>query len=90
MYLQAPNPLGQPKPITSGPEFEAERAAVEEERRRYEAARQQHAQRLAPRPLGTLPLLVLKRAGLRSTTRVGKTTGALLHNALERSRVLRP
>jgi hypothetical protein len=91
MYLQAPDRLGQPSlPITSGPAFDAERAAVEQERRRWEAARQLHAQRLAPRPLATLPLLVLKPAGVRSTTRVGKNTASLLHDALERSRVLRP
>jgi hypothetical protein len=91
MYLQMPGGLGQANsPVTSGPAWEAERAAFEQERRRFEAARQLHAQRLAPRPVEALPVQVLKPAGLRPTTRVGKTTASLLQDTLERSRVLRP
>lgn len=63
---------------------------VEEQKRRFEQAKAEHEKRLAPLPLGVLPLDVLKRAGLKTTTRVNKSTASLLQSVMERSRVLRP
>lgn len=76
--------------ITSGPEFEAELAEFEKLKQRFEEARARHEERIAPLPLEVLPLDVLKRAGVKTTTRVGKSTASLIHSVLERSRVLRP
>jgi hypothetical protein len=96
MYVRASERFGQAfgaiadDPITSGPQFEAERAEFEKLRRRFELARAQHEKRLAPLPLDVLPLEVLKRAGVKTTTRVGQATASLIQSALERSRVLRP
>ena len=96
MYLWSRSFLGQapvpPRtaPITSGPEFDAERADFERERRRFELAKKEHEKRLAPVPVGTLPLEVLKRAGVKTSTRVDAKTASLLQSVLERSRVLRP
>lgn len=59
-------------------------------KRRFEAAKEEHEKRLSPLPLNVLPLDVLKRAGVKTTTRVGKTTASLIQSTLERSRVLRP
>ena len=53
-------------------------------------AKAEHEKRLAPLPLGILPLDVLKRAGLKTTTRVNKSTASLLQSVLDRSRILRP
>src|SRR5215471_1605701 len=78
------------KPITSGPEFEAEREELEKLKARLEAARKEHEKRLAPPPLDLFPLDVFKRAGVTATTRVGKTTASLIQTVLERSRALRP
>jgi hypothetical protein len=78
------------KPITSGPEFEAEREELEKLKARLEAARKEHEKRLAPPPLDLFPLDIFKRAGVKATTRVGKTTASLIQTVLERSRALRP
>src|SRR5262245_61225114 len=78
------------KPITSGPEFEAEREEFERQKARFEAARKEREKRLAPPPLNLFPLDVFKRAGVTATTRVGKTTASLIQTVLERSRALRP
>jgi hypothetical protein len=78
------------KPITSGPEFEAEREELKKLKARLETARKEHEKRLAPPPLDLFPLDVFKRAGVTATTRVGKTTASLIQTVLERSRALRP
>ena len=82
MYIRNYEALGQP-PEEVIKDFE-------EQKRRFEMAKALHQQRLAPLPLDILPLQVLSRAGLRTTTRVGPTTASLIQTALERSRVLRP
>jgi hypothetical protein len=78
------------KPITSGPEFQAELQEYQKLRQRFEAARKEHEKRLAPPPLDFFPIEVFKRAGVTATTRVGKTTASLIQTVLGRSRVLRP
>ena len=96
MYLWSTSRLaevpGQPSsaPITSGPEFEKARAEFEQERRRFELAKKQHEQRLTPFAVDLLPVDALKRAGFRTSTRVGAKTASLIQDALTRSRVLRP
>lgn len=91
MYIHDHQLTGQEaKPITSGPEFEAEREEFERLKARLEAARKEHEKRLAPPPLDLFPLDVFKRAGVTATTRVGKTTASLIQTVLERSRALRP
>lgn len=80
----------EPKPITSGPEFQAEMEEHKKLKERFETLRKQHEKRLVPPALDLLPLDVFKRAGLTATTRVGKTTASLIRTVLERSRALRP
>lgn len=81
MYIRKYERLGQ------SPE---ELRDFEEEKRRFEMAKAEHEKRLTPLPLGTLPRNVLKRAGLKTITRVNKSTASLLQSVLERSRILRP
>jgi hypothetical protein len=91
MYINDQQLTGpEAKPITSGPEFEAEREDLKKLKARLEAARREHEKRLAPPPLDLFPLEVFKRAGVTATTRVGKTTASLIQTVLERSRALRP
>lgn len=78
------------RPITSGPEFQAEMEEYEKLKARRETLRKEHQKRLAPPPLDLLPLEVFKKAGVTATTRVGKTTASLIQTVLERSRALRP
>lgn len=78
------------RPITSGPEFQAEMEEHKKLRARLEALRKEHEKRLAPPPLDALPLEVFKRAGMKATTRAGASTASLIQSALERSRALRP
>lgn len=78
------------RPITSGPEFQAEMEEHKKLKERLETLRKEHEKRLAPPPLDLFPLEVFKRAGVRATTRVGKTTASLIQTVLERSRTLRP
>jgi hypothetical protein len=78
------------RPITSGPEFQAEMEEYKKLKERFEAARREHEKRLAPPPLDLFPLEVFKKAGVTGTTRVGKTTASLIQTVLERSRALRP
>jgi hypothetical protein len=78
------------RPITSGPEFKAEMEEHKKLRARLEILRKEHEKRLAPPPLNVLPLEVFKNAGMKATTRVGKTTASLIQTVLERSRALRP
>jgi hypothetical protein len=79
-----------PKPITSGPEFDAELEEYKKQRERFETLRKEHEKRLAPPPLDRFPIDVFKRAGVTATTRVGKTTASLIQTVMERSRALRP
>ena len=81
MYVRVYERIGQPPEILRD---------VEEEKRRFEMAKAEHKKRLAPLPLGILPLDVLKRAGLKTTTRVNKSTASLLQSVMDRSRILRP
>ena len=81
MYIRVYERIGQPPEILRD---------VEEEKRRFEMAKAEHKKRLAPLPLGILPLDVLKRAGLKTTTRVNKSTASLLQSVMDRSRILRP
>jgi hypothetical protein len=67
-----------------------EQREFEELARRRAALKAEHERRLAPLPLDTLPLDVLRRAGRTTTTRVDASTASLLQSAIERSRVLRP
>jgi len=91
MYIHDRQLTGpEAKPITSGPEFEAELEELKKLKERFETARKEHEKRLAPPPLDILPLEVFKRAGVKATTRVGKTTASLIQTVLERSRALRP
>src|SRR5215475_2768078 len=90
MYIYERLSGPEPKPITSGPEFEAEREELKNLKARLEAARKEHEKRLAPPPLDLFPLDVFKRAGVKATARVGKTTASLIQTVLERSRALRP
>ncbi len=91
MYIYSHQLAGpDAKPITSGPEFQAEMEEHKKEKERFEAARREHEKRLAPPPLDLFPLEVFKRAGVTATTRVGKTTASLIQTVLERSRTLRP
>jgi hypothetical protein len=91
MYIHDHQLTGpEAKPITSGPEFEAEREELKRLKARLETARKEHEKRLAPPPLDLFPLDVFKRAGVTATTRVGKTTASLIQTVLERSRALRP
>jgi len=76
MYVRVYERIGQPPEILRD---------VEEEKRRFEMAKAEHKKRLAP-----LPLDVLKRAGLKTTTRVNKSTASLLQSVMDRSRILRP
>src|SRR4030095_10307651 len=80
----------EPKPITSGPEFEAELEEYKKLKERREALRKEHEKRLTPHPLDLLPIDVFNRAGVKATTIVGKTTASLIQSVLERSRALRP
>jgi hypothetical protein len=80
----------EPKPITSGPEFQAEMEEYKKLKERREALRKEHEKRLAPPPLDLFPIDVFKRAGVTTTTGVGKTTASLIQTVLERSRALRP
>jgi hypothetical protein len=80
----------EPKPITSGPEFEAELEEYKKLKERREALRKEHEKRLAPHPLDLLPIDVFNRAGVKATTIVGKTTASLIQSVLERSHALRP
>src|SRR5215813_12999472 len=90
MYIYERLSGPEPKPITSGPEFQAEREEYEKLKERLETLRKEHEKRLAPPPLDLFPLDVFKRAGVTATTRVGKTTASLIQTVLERSRALRP
>jgi hypothetical protein len=81
MYIWVCEGLGQPPEVLRD---------FEEEKRRFEMAKAEHEKRLAPLALGILPLDVLKRAGLKTTTRVNKSTASLLQSVLDRSRILRP
>ncbi|MGH7908962.1 MAG: hypothetical protein ACRENW_03815 [Thermodesulfobacteriota bacterium] len=78
------------RPITSGPEFQAEMEAYKKLKERFETARKEHEKRLAPPPLNLFPLEVFKRAGVKPITIVGNTTASLIQTVLERSRALRP
>ena len=66
------------KPITSGSKFQAEMEEYKKLNERFEAARREHEKRLVPPPLDLFPLEVFKRAGVKATTRVGKTTASLI------------
>jgi hypothetical protein len=91
MYIHDHRLTGQEaKPVTSGPEFEAEREEFAKLKARLEAARKEHEKRLAPPLLDLFPLDVFKRARVTATMRVGKTTASLIQTVLERSRALRP
>src|SRR5499433_1435703 len=91
MYIHDRQLTGpEAQPITSGPEFEAELEELKKLKERFETARKEHEKRLAPPPLDIPPLEVFKRAGVKATTRVGKTTASLIQTVLERSRALRP
>jgi hypothetical protein len=81
MYIREYKGLGQ------SPEDQRD---FEEQRRRYEISKAEHEKQLAPLQLGTLSLNILRRAGLKTTTRVNKSTASLLQSVLERSRILRP
>jgi hypothetical protein len=52
----------EPKPITSGPEFQAEMEEYKKLKERHEALRKEHKKRLAPPPLDHFPIDVFKRA----------------------------
>ena len=78
------------RPITSGPEFQAEMEEYEKLKARLATLRKEHEKRLAPPALDLFPLEVFKKAGVTATTRVGKTTASLIQTVLERSRALRP
>jgi hypothetical protein len=78
------------RPITSGPEFDAEREEYKKLKERREILRREHEKRLAPPPLNLLPLEVFKRNRVTAKTRVGKSTASLIQQALERSPALRP
>jgi hypothetical protein len=92
---KAPTQLTQPPatPSTSGQqpvsELDTARADFEQEKKRFEEAKKQHEERLKPHPVGLLPVDVLRRAGLTTTTLVGDRTASLLQTALERSGELR-
>lgn len=81
MYIPVRETLGQPPEVLRD---------FEEQKRRFEVAKADHERRLTPLPLDLLPLQVLIRAGVKTTTRVGRTTASLMHQALDRSRLLRP
>lgn len=81
MYLFADEKLGQPPEILRD---------TDAEKRRFDAGKAEHQRRLEPLPLGVLPIDVLKRAGLTTEARIGRSTPGLLQSVLERSRVLRP
>ena len=78
------------RPITSGPEFQAELEEYEKLKARLETLRKEHEKRLAPPPLDLFPLEVFKKVGVTATTRVGTSTASLIQTVLERSRALRP
>jgi hypothetical protein len=83
-----------PGSIQCAPASEAEvRDDIEKERERFERTKKEHEKRLGdlgPRPVGDLPIEVLKKAGVTTTTTVGANTAGLIDSVLERSVVLRP
>jgi hypothetical protein len=90
MYVHDQLSAPENRPITSGPEFQAELEEHRKLTKQFETAKKEHEKRLAPPPLDLFPLDVFKRAGVTATTRVSKTTASLIQTVLERSRALRP